>query len=519
MKSKFLIFAVALLLVFGTSLSTVVQAEEVSTQKSSTTGWVNANYKYYDDGSVERSYGDTNWMYFKTQSKYSVGWELINDQWYYFDENGYMMNSILRLNDSNKHVFSPSGVWNNNKGWIKTSYNNKDSWAYRNSDGVLKTNEWYKEKGYWYYFDQHSRTVVSNSKEINNKNYLFNEKGQLIYNQWINTGYPYKSWKYSDTDGTVPKNSWRKIDNEWYYFDDFNSIITAQSREINKKTYVFNESGKMLTGNGWRKNDGLWYYFNNDNAITNQWKKLNNEWYYFSKDGEMANINGSHNTLPVDYVIDGKNYVFDSNGKIASNGWIRANHSWAYNKDGKLLNNEWLKLHNKWYYFGYYKDLVTSSAREVNGIRYLFDDSGALTSKNGWSYMTNPDGVNNYHDFPQWAYQENGAPVMNQWKFIGNKWYYFNQIGLSTINDSLKLKDNMYYFKESAEMAENEWSYSNYKYNPGWVYSGNNGIINYGWITVDNKDYFQSQLSNRILIGKQVINGKLYDFDSSGSLK
>ncbi len=77
---------------------------------------------------------------------------------------------------------------------------------------------------------------------------------------WINQN---NSWFYQMEDQQIVKNSWRKIDNDWYFFDETGTMVTGW-KQINNKWYFLNPmpdgtKGKMVTG--WHWIDGWCYYF------------------------------------------------------------------------------------------------------------------------------------------------------------------------------------------------------------------------------------------------------------------
>ena len=77
---------------------------------------------------------------------------------------------------------------------------------------------------------------------------------------WINQN---NSWFYQMEDQQIVKNSWRNIDNDWYFFDETGTMVTGW-KQINNKWYFLNPmpdgtKGKMVTG--WHWIDGWCYYF------------------------------------------------------------------------------------------------------------------------------------------------------------------------------------------------------------------------------------------------------------------
>lgn len=151
--------------------------------------------------------------------------------------------------------------------------------------------------------------------------YDFKEKvsSGTIEGKWIldNTG-----WWYKHSDGTYTKDGWEKIDNKWYLFDSKGYMLYGWQSSSGANWYYLgnNDDGSMKTG--WVLIDGKWYYMNSNGAMQVGWQKINNEWYYFDNSGAMQTgwieDNGkdyllySDGTMVHDVTIYG--YKFDSNG-------------------------------------------------------------------------------------------------------------------------------------------------------------------------------------------------------------
>ena len=67
------------------------------------------------------------------------------------------------------------------KGWINfKAYNGNYYWSYGNGDGTIKTEQWIKDNGKWYYVDYYGDLIIDGSFEIGNKAYLFDSNGAMI---------------------------------------------------------------------------------------------------------------------------------------------------------------------------------------------------------------------------------------------------------------------------------------------------------------------------------------------------
>ena len=232
-----------------------------------------------------------------------------------------------------------------------------------------------------------------------------------------------KGWWYQNSDGSYPKNQWKKIGKDWYHFD---------------------ASGYMQTG----------------------WLKLDNTWYYLKDTGAMAKD---------EWVDNGKHYV-DADGKYVpgkvkyTEGWKKDAKGWWYqNSDGSYPKNEWKTIKGARYHFdanGY----MQTGWLKLDNIWYYFKTSGAMAKDewvdNGKSYVDADGkyvpGKKKYtegwkKDAKGWWYQnKDGSYPKSKWKQISGKWYYFDADGYMKTG-WLKIGNIWYYLKDSGAMAENEW--------------------------------------------------------------
>lgn len=109
-------------------------------------------------------------------------------------------------------------------------------------------------------------------------------------------------WKgntYKQEDGGVPRNSWKLILNDWYFFDG-NGVRQIGWLFINQRWYYLNPSdGKLLKG--WQFVNEKWYYLNQQGGemMTGWVETQPGVWYYLNSDGSMA-----VNTKIGEYTVD-----------------------------------------------------------------------------------------------------------------------------------------------------------------------------------------------------------------------
>lgn len=197
----------------------------------------------------------TGWWYQNADGTYvKSAWKKIGNYWYHFNASGYMQT-----------------------GWQKIG----SSWYYLGTNGSMRTG-WQKIGSSWYYFS--SSGEMAASRWISNKYYV-KSNGAMAVNEWVDNGKYYvdgngvwvpgkekvkagwkkntTGWWYQNSDGSYPKNSWKKIGNYWYHF---------------------NASGYMQTG--WLRQGTDWYYLaSSGGMVANQWVLGE---YYMKADGTMA---------------------------------------------------------------------------------------------------------------------------------------------------------------------------------------------------------------------------------------
>ena len=97
-------------------------------------------------------------------------------------------------------------------------------------------------------------------------------------------------WYYYYPDGSYQKDSWLKLNNKWYLFDQEGRMLTGWQTK-NGNTYLLQNDGSMVTG--WVKAGDYWYYLNTasdgvEGAMHVGWLRNNNRTYYLNSNGAMA---------------------------------------------------------------------------------------------------------------------------------------------------------------------------------------------------------------------------------------
>lgn len=141
-----------------------------------------------------------------------------------------------------------------------------------------------------------------------------------------------KGNNYVMPDGSVERNTWKKLAGKWYFFD-VNGNLAIGWTNVNEVWYYMDTSGAVCSG--WQKLNGNWYYFGSadDGAMKKGWiEPQPGSWYYLGADGVMCsgfqNINGNW------YYLGG------AEDGLMKTGWTNVNGNWYYlNSSGAVLFN------------------------------------------------------------------------------------------------------------------------------------------------------------------------------------
>ncbi len=282
---------------------------------------------------------------------------------------------------------------------------------------------------------------------------------------WVNDG---NGWYYMKDDGTQYKG-WVHIGDKYYYLNNSTGkMVTGWMQDSsNSKWYYFNETGEMATG--WVQTGGETYYLNTDGAMVTQWLKVgDNTYYYLKSNGSMAT--GW-------YKVDNTWYYFNPTGEMLR-GWIDVDGSRYYlNNNGAMAQN-WLQIDNIWYYFG---------------------SDGAM--RTGWQYL---DGA--------WYYLNSNGQMLTGWQLIDKKYYYLHEGKMLTgwLNDS----NGQTYFmdKESGDMSIS-WK----QIDGNWYYFDQYGHMQKGWLNLSGKYYYLDPETGKMTANvSRIINNVNYTFDKNG---
>ena len=208
---------------------------------------------------------DYRWYYFGSSGKAykdSTG-KTINGKKYGFDEEGKMLFGFVDANGASinteddailncTYYFGTNDDGARHSGWL------------RYEDGFDTTD--YDELDYayyWFNFDSNGKKRADITKKINGEWYHFDDQGVMI-TEWADGAATASQSRYFNDNlenGSLEKNAWvwsepsedwkiyeEDSDEHWFRTDNKGYIITDQTKKINSKWYVFDQWGIMQYG-------------------------------------------------------------------------------------------------------------------------------------------------------------------------------------------------------------------------------------------------------------------------------
>ncbi|MGI6096133.1 MAG: transglutaminase domain-containing protein [Lachnospiraceae bacterium] len=234
------------------------------------------------------------WWYENPDGSYSAGkWQLIDEEMYYFNAEGYMLTGWQYYKNI-WYYLDGSGAMAT--GWLNLG----GTWYYMNQDGAMQTG-WALVGDTWYYL-QESGAMQTGWLYRKNIWYYLDGSGAMVTG-WLNLG---GTWYYMNQDGAM-QTGWALVGDTWYYLDGSGAMQTGWLY-LKNVWYYLDGSGAMATG--WLNLGGTWYYMNQDGAMQTGWVFVKGEWYYLSGSGAMA----------TGWLHDGKHwYYLYPSGAMAKN--------------------------------------------------------------------------------------------------------------------------------------------------------------------------------------------------------
>ena len=317
----------------------------------------------------------------------------------YKNEDGIFVRSDWYEIDGDKYYFDGNGYLVVDQ-WVNDEY-------FVDENGKMKTNYWKEENDKTYYLGEDGKYYKKGKYNINGKEYMFNDKGELLKGILDDNGEAFIADKrgviikeegpvevgdkecYVSGDGKLAKNEWKNVNGtEKYYGDDYyrviegfaiakhDSISTQSDATIN---WSYIDKDGNIVKDDWveDKVSGKWCYANENGVLlSNTWKTYRDEDYYFDKDCYMVTNN----------FVDGTYYV-DENGKKVKNMEIAIQGTtYSFDANGKSNKKVIIKTENANWKIDTYSD---SYEKYISGQYYYattFINSNSYTSYNTTRY-------------------------------------------------------------------------------------------------------------------------------------
>ncbi|MDY3250568.1 MAG: L,D-transpeptidase family protein [Candidatus Choladocola sp.] len=358
--------------------------------------------------------------------------------------------------------------------------------------------------GSTYYFNANGYRLTG-AVRINNYTYYFRpDNGALqtgvsgLVKDTVNknTYYYFNSAK----NGSIAVNAWVKS-NGGYFYANASGQVKLGTIKVGSKLYHITATGRLTS---YKKSsfDKKYYYAASNGVLKTKLQTINGRLYYFNpKTGERQtgtikvgkytyHFNGQNGRARIGWAQltygDKKNwYYFDSKGRRVSGFQTIKNNRYYFNpkNNDARVENCWMKIGKNRYYFNS-KGVIQTGFFTVNGKRYYATSTGVR--KTGWQT------VNGHRYFMDTA---TGVMKTGWFTYKGQK-YYLNPTKSSSTYGAAKVG----------------WT----KISGSWYYFNNDGSMKTGWLIDNMKYYYLDKTTGKMLTGKHKIDGKVYDFGTSG---
>ena len=374
-------------------------------------------------------------------------------------------------------------------------------------DGTHYTG-WYDMPSYGkLYFDPSNpeypgAASVSKVYTIDGETYLFDENGYVVDTPGTPVVNGRKYW--IKTDGSLG-TGWLYL-GDWKMFFDYESYAALTDSngivDFEGKKYLFNKDGVMQNYAGTTVINGAKYWFSTDDAsLKSGWLTLGDWKLYFDPETYQCAIGITQ--------IDGKNYIFDSNGILQTTGIATITYSYGgkslyYVGEDNTLQSGWIEIGNKKIYCEPSSFQVAVGYRKIDGKDLIFDENGYLIEKSGTFTVNNN----------KFAIDENGN-VITGWIKLGNWKMYFDPYMRFAAVGKRKIDGKFYLFNDDGVMQDYPGTtiVNGKKY---W-FSTDDASLKSGWLDLGiAKLYFDPLTYEAYTSTTKTIDGVTYNFDSNG---
>ena len=432
-------------------------------------GFTNVSNSFPDIPKVDANWYQEGgyWKYRLSDGQMAIGWQEIDGATYFFNGKGQKQTSRwLHLKDS--------------------SVNLEGNWYYLNDDGKMQTGGWFKHDDAWYYIQSDGARRYDQLAEIGGKKYLFDKDGKMLTGSQVVNGKKmfFASSGALETDETG--SGWKKIESNWYYFDEEGKQIVGK-KEINGVTYYFDNKGVMQTG--WALIEGHWNYFASSGAMKTGWIKDKDTWYYLDKEGIM--LTGLQE-------IEGTRYYLNASGAMQT-GWKWFDNHYSYFTSSGAMKTGWLKENGLWYYLDK-EGIMQTGLQEIEGSRYYLNASGAMQT--GWKWFDD-----------SYRFFTNSGAMKTGWFKDNGLWYYLDKEGIM-LTGLQEIEGTRYYLNASGAM-QTGWKW----FDDSYRYFTNSGAMKTGWLKENGLWYYLDTETGQMATGIHKVSDETYYFDANGAMQ
>ncbi len=209
------------------------------------------------------------------------------------------------------------------------------------------------------------------------------------------------------------------------------------------------------------------------------------------------------------YAVDGVYYNFGDDGKNQGKytGLVQVDGKWCYSKLGSLTGG-WVQIGEKWHYFRSYTKAAVTGEYTVNGVTYLFDETGMT---NG-AWHTDDKGTRYYYGPSYYVARNPGYMTLHE---IDGKTYNFGNdgyltYGIQVLRDSTSFKKYVFDFGNDGVLVREIREQGLFTAPDGIYYINENGYVpmGTGLIKIEDAYYYVCYSGKLKQSGNQTITEK-----------
>uniref|UniRef100_UPI0036F20BA0 cell surface protein n=1 Tax=Enterocloster aldenensis TaxID=358742 RepID=UPI0036F20BA0 len=304
---------------------------------------------------------------------------------------------------------------------------------------------WISEGEEWRYLDENDEPLQNTWRQSRDSWFYLGNQGIMLRDCFIDQG---NSLYYVFEDGSRAENTWILADEAdgngheagWYYFGAsgkaYRGTSSSFKRTVDGRSYIFDESGRMLTG--WFDEDG--------NPLDEDDNPLEEGMYYADEDGALKTESW------LDYSQLELRGLEDLSSDISGRDYDEYDQVWLYfnNRSKKVKSNGdrlvQKNIDGSTYGFDEYgimlpwwtKVASVSNADKSNPTsdmpaKFFAGYDGGSLLKNSWFWMYPSDNLiqDDYDDgeYSWWRTDQNGNIYQDKIKKVNGRYYAFDGLG------------------------------------------------------------------------------------------